>query len=413
MGAELVFLSPHVPQRGIAHAGGQFSWAWLSALSACNRVHLLTPASLENTSAPRDLPPGVEVTMVPVGPPPRPWAARFHDARTGGITPGIASLAAFRSSPAFADAVASADLVEIHWQHLLPLANDIRDLRPEVPITAFVHDVMTQKAQRQARSTRHFKTRIATKARARRAQIVEQRLLAEVDQIFTFTHKDRDLLRGMGVTRPVEVIDPNVQVPERPACGSERPVVAFTGAMSRSANAESIAWFLARVWPRVLSEMAGATLIVGGADPPQWLWQRRSSSVVVTGYVDDFDEIYRSASLFVAPLTLGSGIKFKVLDAMAYGLAVVATPIAAEGIVEEAGPGSFAAITADPGQMAERIVFSLRHPDYRSAVGERARSWVNSRFDFERSVSRALQVYQRLCTIPTGSAGPLALGDRS
>jgi hypothetical protein len=253
MVAELVFLSPHLPYRRIAHAGCQFSWAWLSALSACNRVHLVTPASLENASAPRDLPPSVEVTMVPVGPPPHPWAARFHDARTGGITPGIASLAAFRSSSAFADAVASADLVEIHWQHLLPLANDVRALRPEVPITAFVHDVMTQKAQREARSARHFKTRIASMVRARRALVVEPRLLAEVDQIFTFTHKDRDLLRAMGVTRPVEVVDPNVRVPERPASGSERPVVAFTGAMSRSANAESIAWFLARVWPRVLS----------------------------------------------------------------------------------------------------------------------------------------------------------------
>jgi len=302
-------------------------------------------------------------------------------------------------------------LVEIHWQHLLPLANDVRDLRPEVPITAFVHDVMTQKAQREARSARHFKTRVASMVRARRALVVEPRLLAEVDQIFTFTHKDRDLLREMGVTRPVEVVDPNVQVPERAASGSERPVVAFTGAMSRSANAESIAWFLARVWPLVLSEMAGATLIVGGADPPQWLWQQSSSSVVVTGYVDDFDEIYRSATLFVAPLTLGSGIKFKVLDAMAYGLAVVATPIAAEGIVDEAGRGCFAAITADPRQMAERILFCLRHPDYRSVVGDRARSWVRSRFDFDRSVSHALQVYERLCSVPRGSAGPLAFRD--
>jgi glycosyltransferase involved in cell wall biosynthesis len=413
MVAELLFLSPHLPHRRIAHAGGRFSWAWLTALSACSRVHLLTPASPENVSAPRDLPPCVKVTMLPLGPPPRLWAARFHDARIGGITPGIASLDAFRSSPAFAEAVASADLVEIHWQHLLPLANDVRNLRAGLPITAFVHDVMTQMAQREANSARHFKTRLASTVRAHRARVVEPRLLAEVDQIFTFTHKDRNLLVRMGVTRPVEVVDPNVQVPERPASGSERPVVAFTGAMSRSTNAESIAWFLAHVWPRVLSEMAGATLIVAGANPPKWLWQQRSSSVVVTGYVDDFDEIYRSASLFVAPLTLGAGIKFKVLDAMAYGLAVVATPIAADGIVEEAGSGCFAAITADPCQMAERIVFSLRHPDYRSAVGDRARSWVHSRFDFERSVSRALQVYQGLCSAPTGSEGPLASRDRS
>jgi polysaccharide biosynthesis protein PslH len=409
--AELLFLSPHLPDRSIANAGDRFSWAWLSALSASSRVHLVTPASVENVAASRDLPPGVEVTMVPLGPPPHPWAARIHDARTGGITPGIASLEAFRSSPVFANAVAAADLVEIHWQHLLPLASDVRNLRPELPITAFVHDVMAQKARREARSARHLKTRIGSAVRAHRALRLEPRLLEGVDQIFTFTQKDRDQLLGMGVTRPVEVVDPNVEVAERPASGSDRPVVAFTGAMSRSTNAESIAWFLARVWPRVLSEIANATLIVGGDNPPQWLWQKRSSSVVVTGYVDDFDEIYRSASLFVAPLTLGAGMKFKVLDAMANGLAVVATPVAAEGIVEEAGHGCFASITADPSQMAERIVFCLRHPDYRSAVGTRARSWVGSRFSFERSVSRSLQIYQRLCAAPKGSEGRLAFRD--
>jgi glycosyltransferase involved in cell wall biosynthesis len=405
---ELVFLSPHLPHRNMAHAGGRFSWAWLSALSARCGVHLVTPATIENAAAPRDLPPSVGVTMIPIGPPPHGWAARIHDARTGGITPGIASLEAFRSSPAFADAIASADLVEIHWQHFLPLAKDVRSLKAELPITAFVHDVMTQKAWREAKSARHVKTRIGSAVRAQRARRLEPRLLTEVDQIFTFTQKDRDLLRGMGVTQPVELIDPNLEFCQAPACGSERPVVVFTGAMSQSTSAESIAWFLARVWPRVLSEMANATLIIGGADPPQWLWQERSSSVVLSGYVDDFDEIYRTASLFVAPPTLGTGIKFKMLDAMAYGLAVVATPIAAEGIVEEAGRRCFAGITADPSQMAERIIFCLRHPNYRSAVGSRAQSWVNSRFSFERSVSRSLQIYQGLCSVPRGSDGRIA-----
>ena len=68
--AELLFLSPHVPYRCIADDGGRFSWAWLSALSSRNRVHLVTPATPENVSAPKDLPPCVRVTMVPVGPPP-------------------------------------------------------------------------------------------------------------------------------------------------------------------------------------------------------------------------------------------------------------------------------------------------------------------------------------------------------
>ena len=72
--------------------------------------------------------------------------------------------------------------------------------------------------------------------------------------------------------------------------------------------------------------------------------------------------VYRDSSLFVAPLIAGAGVKFKVLDAMASGLAVVATPIAAEGIVEEAGESCFAAITEDPVTMAERIEFFLLTP---------------------------------------------------
>ena len=213
--AELVFLSPHLPHRCIAHAGGRFSWAWLSALSSRNRVHLVTPATPENIVGPEgpaslregDDGAGRSPTS-PIGRSLPRRLERWYHAR------GSPTLAAFRSSPAFAEAVASADLVEIHWQHFLPLANDVRSMRAEVPITAFIHDVMTQKAQREARSARHFRTRIGSTVRARRALVVEPRLLAGVDQIFTFTHKDRYLLRGMGVTRPVHVVDPNVQVPE-------------------------------------------------------------------------------------------------------------------------------------------------------------------------------------------------------
>ena len=76
----------------------------------------------------------------------------------------------------------------------------------------------------------------------------------------------------------------------------------------------------------------------------------------MTGYVDDLDPFYRDAFVFVAPLRLGAGLKFKVLDAMAYGLPVVATSVAAEGILEQCGPGCFAAVTDDPRRMAEAIV---------------------------------------------------------
>ena len=118
--------------------------------------------------------------------------------------------------------------------------------------------------------------------------------------------------------------------------------------------------------------------------------------------------VYRDSSLFVAPLIAGAGVKFKVLDAMASGLPVVATPIAAEGIVEDAGESCFAAITEDPVVMAERIVFFLRHREAASDVGARARKWAHERFDFGQSARRALASYTRLAAGALPAEDPVA-----
>ena len=95
-----------------------------------------------------------------------------------------------------------------------------------------------------------------------------------------------------------------------------------------------------------------------------------SATTVVTGYVEDLDAVYRDSSLFVAPLIAGAGVKFKVLDAMASGLPVIATPIAAEGIVEDAGESCFAAITEDPESWprGSSSSYGIRRPPPTSAL---------------------------------------------
>lgn len=398
----LACLSSYLPYRKVTHAGGQFSWAWLCALSRQVDVELVVPATRQNTAAPRDLPDNVDVTMVPLANVHRKTSGRLHSYATGSVTPGLAVLRGFRSSEAFRAAVARADVVEIHWQHLLPLVDDVRSLCEGVPVTAIVADVLSQKLFREARYARSMKKRIGSSLRIRRARSVEARFLQRVDHVFTFSGKDKVLLEQLGVTTPIDQIDPPVYVPADPVAASVAPVVSFTGAMSRSVNAESVAWFLERVWPGVLSTLPEAKFVVAGADPPQWLVERSGPNVVVTGYVEDLAEVYRSSALFVAPLRTGAGVKFKVLDAMAYGLPVVATSVGAEGIAEEAGTGAFAAITDDPSEMAERIASFLSNPQARIEVGARARAWIQDRFDFGASMDQVMGIYSRLSAVSAG-----------
>jgi glycosyltransferase involved in cell wall biosynthesis len=287
-------------------------------------------------------------------------------------------------------------VVEIHWNELLPLVEDLRAALDPRPITLFVHDVLTQKLRSEARGSPSLRRRGVSALKALRAGQVEPRLLRQVDHVFAFSAKDAQLLRRMRAAGRVDVVDPPIRVSPEPAATQARPVVTFTGAMSRPVNAESVRWFIDTVWPHVHASVPEAVFVVAGAAPPAWLLARESESLNVTGFVEDLHQTYRNSSLFVAPLRVGAGLKFKVLDAMAHGLPVVATPVAAEGIVEEAEPGCFAAITDDPREMAASIVATLRDPAGARRVGERARRWVQDRFDFDRSVQRALEVYAEL-----------------
>jgi glycosyltransferase involved in cell wall biosynthesis len=401
-------LSTYVPHRRSPNSIGQFTLAWLSALSREADIELLAPATPQNLSAPRELPSNVEFTFIPVGDRERSLLARWHYNAYGGVTPGLPVLSGFRASDQFPSAVAAADVVEIHLHHLLPLVSDVRRLSGRTPVTCIVSDVMSQKTIREARSASGIRSKLGSTVRTRRAAHMEARLINRLDHVLTFSQKDVVLLENLGVSTTIEVIEPLVLLPETTARPPKEPVVTFTGALFRSVNSESIRWFLDAVWPTVESRLPEAKLVIAGADPPEWLVGRRSATIEVTGYVEDLGAVYRNSSLFVAPLRAGAGVKFKVLDAMAFGLPVVATPIGAEGIVEDAGESCFAAITEDPVVMAERIEFFLRHPEAASDVGARARKWAHERFDFGRSARRALASYTRLAARALPAEDPAA-----
>ena len=401
-------LSTHVPYRRIPYSSGQFTLAWLSALSTEADIELLVPATPQNLSAPRELPSNVEITLIPVVDRERSLLARCHYNAYGGVTPGLSVLSGFRASDRFPSAVAAADVVEIHMHHLLPLVSDVRRWSGRTPVTGIVHDVMSQKTLRDAQLAGGIRRKLGSAVRTRTAARMEARLINRLDHVLTFSHKDVALLENLGVSTPIEVIEPLVRMPEATARPPKEPVVLFTGALFRSVNSESIRWFLDAVWPTVETSVPEAKLVIAGADPPEWLIGRRSATTVVTGYVEDLDAVYRDSCLFVAPLIAGAGVKFKVLDAMASGLPVVATPIAAEGIVEDAGESCFAAITEDPVVMAERIEFFLRNREAASDVGARARKWAHERFDFGLSARRALASYARLVARALPAEDPVA-----
>jgi sugar transferase (PEP-CTERM/EpsH1 system associated) len=124
------------------------------------------------------------------------------------------------------------------------------------------------------------------------------------------------------------------------------PRAVFTGAMDYWPNVDAVTWFADAVLPVIRAGHPGATFVIVGANPaPAVRKLAGRPGIVVTGRVPDVRPYLAHAALVVAPLRIARGIQNKVLEAMAMGRPVLATPQAFEGL--RALPGRDLLVGAD------------------------------------------------------------------
>ena len=122
---------------------------------------------------------------------------------------------------------------------------------------------------------------------------------------------------------PIEVNEPKTPF-------SERNDILFIGAFLGldSPNEDAILYFTNEIFPRVQQELACRLFIVGNT-PPEPVKQLASSSIIVTGYVEDLSEYYEKCRVFVVPHRYSAGIPLKLIDAMGHGIPSVVSELTA------------------------------------------------------------------------------------
>lgn len=399
----LTYVLPAAPLRNSPHAGGQFCFNYIEAVAAAgNRVTILAPGDTRYTlkcQAKGLLPAGVEVVVHPPAPglgerlpgrrvsrALRPLALRPWSART------------FLRIPELRNAIEGADLVELHWTHMLQLVPAIRQIAPNLPVVAFQYNLASLAVG--AADSPGLHKRLVRAIRASRARRVEARLCNLVDTVLTFSTADQAELRRLGVTTPMHRVDPFVSRCEPLNLAAGDPVVLFVAAFGRAPNAEGAAWFLEHVWPAVARDCRDARLVLAGAGPGDELLRRASASprVEITGHMSDLGEAYRQARVVIAPVFGKGGLKFKVPQAMAYGLPVVATADAATGVIEASGHECFAGVTDDPGAFAQATIRCLRDVAWATEIGNRGWDWVRRAYSFENTIGEVNSLYRDLCS---------------
>lgn len=146
----------------------------------------------------------------------------------------------------------------------------------------------------------------------------------------------------------------------------------FVGS-SGHANMQGIHWFLESVWPRVRDDVPDAVLDICGTcchylSPPD-------ASVRLHGRVGDLESLYGAVDVCIVPLLAGSGMKIKLVEAMSFGSACVATAAGMQGLEDGAGSAFLAADTADT--FAASVARLMRDAPARDRLQQAAVSYVD------------------------------------
>src|SRR4051812_43542436 len=177
----------------------------------------------------------------------------------------------------------------------------------------------------------------------------------------------------------------------------DRPAIVFTGVMNYRPNVEAMVWFVQHVMPLLRARAAAPCLWIVGMNPSRAVLALASPDVRVTGRVPDVRPYLKHARVAVAPLQIGRGVQTKVLEAMAMGVPVVATPQAREGL--DACTDDEILTAASPADFAAAIGRVLDGGG--GSIGMRARARVVSDFGWEASLARLDRLIENIGAAPT------------
>ena len=173
--------------------------------------------------------------------------------------------------------------------------------------------------------------------------------------------------------------------------------ISFIGRMDYYPNQECMQRFCDDVWPRLLAQRPRMKLLIVGADPsPQMRRLGERPGVTVTGSVPDVRPFVRRSALMVAPLAIARGTQNKILEAMAMGVPVVTSSIAAGGV--DAVPGQHLLVADTPDEMLAAIVGICSQPLQRQRLADAGRARMLEAHHWSRSMRRLDGIIERCRT---------------
>jgi glycosyltransferase involved in cell wall biosynthesis len=286
------------------------------------------------------------------------------------------------------------DVIQLEGPYLGHYLDVIRRYSPS-KVSLRAHNVEHLIWRRKADNERFPLLRLYFLNMATRLEHYELKVAANCDCLVPISPVDEAYFREKGLHMASITIPAGLDLRDYPVSPlPPGPSLFYIGALDWLPNQEGLKWFLEEVLGRLAREIPGIRLHLAGRNAPGFVERLlRHDRVTYHGEVEDAGEFIRSGRIMVAPLLTGSGIRIKILEAMALGRPVVTTPIGIEGIPAE--PGRQVLVARDPESFKDHLVHLISNEEFARRIAGEGRKLIQENFDTFRLSDRLTRFFKQ------------------
>ena len=257
------------------------------------------------------------------------------------------------------------------------------DPQANIPAIVDLHDSMTLLCRRMLNAERGWRKRLSAYLGLIRVKRLEGTLGGTFDLVITNSTVDEQVIRELSTKPKTLTITNGVDMDYFTPTSTlmEADTLVFTGVMDYAPNEDAALHFVEDIFPLVKMKRPEVQFWIVGSGPSERVRAlTRISGVHVTGKVDDVRPYVRSATVFVCPLRVGSGVKNKILAAMAMQKATVATSMSIDGL--DLADNRDVLLADDPQDFADKVVRLLTDQQVAQQLGANGLTRVQAQYSW-------------------------------
>jgi GT2 family glycosyltransferase/glycosyltransferase involved in cell wall biosynthesis len=160
-----------------------------------------------------------------------------------------------------------------------------------------------------------------------------------------------------------------------------RKGILFIGGFEHPPNIDAVCYYIETILPMLRKKLNGVKSYIIGSNPPKKISDYASDDLIITGHVKDIEPYLYNCRVSIAPLKYGAGVKGKINLSMSYGLPVVATGLAVEGM--NLSHGNDVLIADNPQYFADELAAIYENVNLWRKLSENGKANIRAHFSFE------------------------------